>query len=243
MSTIKSLAILGTDGKFGTPIPLSVDLNNVEISSSLKAILDEKGITVSDENIEAVIEALVTLTSDLGETVEVTRGGTGKTSITKGTVLIGGANNTFEERAFDNTLRPNSNNLVSSGTVYNAMANTAPKNHSAATSVYGLGDTTNFGHLKLGEGYKEKTVEDGVAAAHNTLVDMYMSLSGKVNSKIVTDENGNMNITYADNTYEEITFSSTLITDILYADSTKAEILESTNVTFNIDGSIEIEEA
>ncbi len=235
---IKSISVLGPNG-FEKIIPFSVDLDKVEISPSLKAILDEKNVVVTDNNIEAVIAAL----AELNDIVGVNRGGTGKDSITEGSVLVGGADNTFEEREFDSILTLNSDNLVTSGLVYEAIQGTAPKDHASTSSTYGIGDVTKFGHLKLGEGYKEKVTGEGVSAAHNALVDMYTELAGKVNSKIVTDDNGNITINYSDNTYEEVIFTSSLITDTLYKDSTKAEVLESSTITFNNDGSIDIEEA
>lgn len=66
--------------------------------------------------------------------------------------------------------------------------------------------------------------------------------SEKLSSKVVINKQGNIIITYSNNNYEEIIFSPTLITDILYEDSTKTKILETTNIKFNVDNSIDIEE-
>lgn len=193
MGKIKSVAQLGADKKFGLPVPFSVDLEQIDISDNLKATLTQSNITVSEENMEAVVTELVEMAADqktILDKVPVTKGGTGKNSITQGNILVGGVNNTFEEKGIDTIPTSGSGNLVSSGGVYTALSNLPPKNHASTTTEYGVGNNLGFGHVKISDDYKNTSAENGVAASHNALVNAYTEL----NNAILNSEGGGNNL-------------------------------------------------
>ena len=59
MGKVKSFAVLQEDKTYGTPIPLSVDLENVDVSAELAAKLQDKGIDIAQSNIDYVLMALI----------------------------------------------------------------------------------------------------------------------------------------------------------------------------------------
>ena len=62
--------------------------------------------------------------------------------------------NSIEEEAnktvIDTTPTQNSNNAVSSGSVYQSLSGKAPKNHKSIDTTYGVADYQNYGHSKSG---------------------------------------------------------------------------------------------
>jgi hypothetical protein len=62
--TIRSLAVLELDEqgnkKYGTPVPLSVHIDKVEIETDLKKVLSDAGITLSKDNLDILLRILAT---------------------------------------------------------------------------------------------------------------------------------------------------------------------------------------
>lgn len=188
MGKVKSVAKLQENGQFSDPIPLSVDLDNVDISQKLKNALQSKNITVSKDNAEEVLIELANLSGEMSGTLGVNKGGTGKNSISEGNVLVGGANNTFEEKDIDTVPTNGSSNLVTSGGVYTSLSNLPPKNHASTNTTYGIGNENLYGHVKVKNYFdKEKISEGYTAAGYNALVEAYEELinSGKTIDVIV----------------------------------------------------------
>lgn len=55
----------------------------------------------------------------------------------------------------------------------------APNNHASAEATYGLGNVTNYGHVKVSDTYNAQigAAADGVAASQKALYDMYTELT------------------------------------------------------------------
>lgn len=79
-----------------------------------------KPLTALKAWVEEKIKALLNMGT--GTIVPVTNGGTGKGSITSGSVLVGNGTNTPTERAIDTNPTLESNNLITSGAVAEALA-------------------------------------------------------------------------------------------------------------------------
>ena len=54
------------------------------------------------------------------------------------------------------------------------MGNTkAPTNHASANNTYGLGSSSNYGHVKISDTYSSEVSGDGIAASQKALHDVY----------------------------------------------------------------------
>lgn len=90
--------------------------------SGLYASVDNNGkVTLHADNIAASVSSL---TGTLG----VCHGGTGTTLFTKGEVLIGNGTNAIQTKSIDTTVTNSSSNLITSGAVYTAIANSFAAN-------------------------------------------------------------------------------------------------------------------
>jgi hypothetical protein len=107
---IRSLAVLELDEKgnkkYGTPIPLSAHVENIEIETALKAELATRGITLSQDNLDALIRAIAI-----------------------------------------------------------ALQNKAAIKHSSSATNYGVGSTTEYGHLRITDDYNDA----GTDASHTAV--------------------------------------------------------------------------
>ena len=56
----------------------------------------------------------------------------------------------------------------------------APTNHASTATIYGVGNATNYGHVKLSDTYSScvGAAADGVAASQKALYDMYTCITG-----------------------------------------------------------------
>lgn len=67
------------------------------------------------------------------------------------------------------------------GNAIDGLNNTkAPNDHSSTSTLYGLGNTTKYGHVKLSDTYAEAVggVSEGVAASQKAVNDMYTAITG-----------------------------------------------------------------
>lgn len=81
-----------------------------------------------------------------------------------------------------NTTTNNSNLPASAAAVYQlaqAMLGDAPKSHASTATTYGQGNASNFGHVKLADGYTSSAgaAANGVAASSKALADAYSVLN------------------------------------------------------------------
>ena len=120
MGKVKSFAVLQEDKTYGTPIPLSVDLENVDVSAELAAKLQDKGIDIAQSNIDYVLMALIDVLAskvsvDSNGVIPVNKGGTGVSSIGLNKILAGDGNGNLVEKSIDDNAVSGSTNLISSG--------------------------------------------------------------------------------------------------------------------------------
>ena len=245
---IKSLSTLQEDKTWTPPVPLSVDLINVLASQIIKDALQEAKITPTANNIDSVLEAIIKdlatkIDGGTNGVVAVANGGTGKTSITKGNVLVGGNDNTVVEVGVDTTVQEKSENFVTSGAVYDAIDKKADKNHASTINEYGLAEADYFGHVKLSDDYKT-VLGDGtaVAVSQKATIDLYNELTQGSGNKNIVFSTDTITINYVDGKQEVIKFNGTIITDTLYSDASQATQLSKTTTTFTADGNISIVE-
>lgn len=68
-----------------------------------------------------------------------------------------------------------STKAITSGAVYSTLSGKAPTSHASSSSTYGLGTTSNYGHVKLATGdMNNATGSDGVACGKNHTHGQYM---------------------------------------------------------------------
>lgn len=61
----------------------------------------------------------------------------------------------------------------------------APNNHASTTTTYGLGNVTNYGHVKLNDSFTSSLggASEGIAASSKAIVDSYNTLNASINQK------------------------------------------------------------
>ncbi len=79
---------------------------------------------------------------------------------------------------FDNTPIANSNNPVKSGGVKTALDAKAPTSHASSATTYGIGNASNYGHVKLSDTYNSNVgaAANGLAASQKALFDVYSKI-------------------------------------------------------------------
>jgi hypothetical protein len=243
MGKVKSFAVLQEDKTYGTPVPLSVDLENVDVSTELAAKLQEKGIDIAQSNIDYVLMALidvlaskVSVNSD--GVVPVNQGGTGVSSIGLNKVLVGDSNGNLVEKAIDTTATSGSTNLISSNAVAKGLLEKANTNHASSSSIYGLATEDKYGHLRIVDDYSKLIEEEGVGISQKGIYNLYSELVGKINQEITFVSDSQINITYADGKTEQIIFSESQIVDTLF--DSEGQQLEKTTTVFDSNGNIQI---
>lgn len=147
-SMISAVSILNEDNTFASPIPFSIDLNNIPLESDLQQIVGDMELTA--QNYYDIIKSML----EILKTVPVKYGGTGRTSISNGSVLVGDQNNTFKEIGFDSAPTQRSENLVNSGALFTQFSKMAEKDHASAKQDYGVGTSDKYGHLRITDDYE-----------------------------------------------------------------------------------------
>ena len=67
-----------------------------------------------------------------------------------------------------------SNNAITSGSVYNEISKLAPKNHASSETIYGLGNSENYGHLKLTDNIDDSyKMNDGYAVSPSVTYQLW----------------------------------------------------------------------
>ena len=93
-----------------------------------------------------------------------------------------------------NTTTNNANLPASAAAVYQlnqAMLNYAPKSHASSANTYGQGNASNFGHVKLADGYTSSAgaAAQGVAASSKALYDAYTVLNTNLLNLLEPNQN------------------------------------------------------
>lgn len=72
--------------------------------------------------------------------------------------------------------------------------NKAPTNHAATTSIYGLGNETNYGHVKLSDSFTLSAGDslEGVGASSKAVASSYQTLTNKIALKADAADVGNV---------------------------------------------------
>lgn len=150
-SKMEGLSVLREDNTFSEPIPFNVDLKDMIIDEEMQSLLSRMGLTA--ENYYDIIKIVLETIS----CIPVKNGGTGLTSITRGKMLVGTNDNKFKEIGFDVAPTENSENLLTSGAMFEQGKKYAPKVHSAKTTIYGVGTDEDYGHVKITDDYTDLT--------------------------------------------------------------------------------------
>lgn len=243
MGKVKSFAVLQEDKTYGTPIPLSVDLENVDVSAELAAKLQDKGIDIAQSNIDYVLMALIDVLAskvsvDSNGVIPVNKGGTGVSSIGLNKILAGDGNGNLVEKSIDDNAVSGSTNLISSGAVYKGLVDKADKKHASSTDVYGLGESDKYGHIRIVDDYNKLIDEQGVGVSQKGIYNLYTELAGRSGQTITFVGDSQINITYDDGKTEQVDFSETQIVDTIY-DSQGTQLSKTTTI-FNSNGDIQI---
>lgn len=179
---IHSVSVLNEDNTFATPIPFSIDLNNIPLESDLQQIASDMGLTA--QNYYDIIESMLGIL----KTVPVKNGGTGKTSISKDGILIGSENNEFKEVGLDSVPTQRSENFINSGALFTQFSKMAEKNHASATKDYGVGTESQYGHLMITGDYETLgTDPDHTAVSVSAINDLLGSIQTYLNMFQIID--------------------------------------------------------
>lgn len=243
MGKVKSFAVLQEDKTYGTPIPLSVDLENVDVSAELAAKLQNKGIDIAQSNIDYVLMALIDVLAskvsvDSNGVIPVNKGGTGVSSIGLNKILAGDGNGNLVEKSIDNNAVSGSTNLISSGAVHKGLVDKADKKHASSTDAYGLGESDKYGHIRIVDDYNKLIDEQGVGVSQKGIYNLYTELVGRSGQTITFVGDSQINITYDDGKTEQVDFSETQIVDTIY-DSQGTQLSKTTTI-FDSNGDIQI---
>lgn len=127
----------------------------------------------------------------------------------------------------------------------------AVKNHASSSTTYGIGTTSNYGHVKMTDNYST-TSANGLVPSLKAIQNLADDLSDKADkadsSTIEFSDSGDViTITYESGNVETITFEEssssdidTIITDIVEDES--GSIVSTVTTTMYSDGTIGIEE-
>lgn len=101
--------------------------------------------------------------------------------------------------------------LVTSGLVYNGLAEKAPTNHASTATTYGAGSNSNYGHVKLSDSTNTTSgVNGGIAATPTAVKAVYELASEKADKP--TPQSKTSTFTVVDNYIYTVTASSGTIT-------------------------------
>lgn len=177
-NTVKGISQLKNDKTFTEPILLNMDITNVELENDIKNIINNMGFS-SVDNYKDLLETVLNII----KLVPVSKGGTGKTSISKNKILIGSDNNTFSEIGIDSAPLKDSNNLISSNAVYQLEIKVAPKNHASSSLDYGRSSQNNYGHVKISNDYTKTEGDPDYTALNITGANrLFTKLQDSINN-------------------------------------------------------------
>ena len=182
-SMISAVSVLNENNTFATPVPFSIDLNNIPLEDDLQQIASDMGLTA--QNYYDIIKSML----EILKTVPVEKGGTGLVSISKNGVLVGDVDNSFKEINFDSTPTQRSENLVNSGALYTQFSKMAEKNHASEKQDYGVGTESKYGHLRITDDYKTLGTDPTHTAVSVTAINQLLgSIQTYLNMFQVIDE-------------------------------------------------------
>ncbi len=106
-------------------------------------------------------------------------------SLAKGDVGLGNVTNV----ATESTITSGSTNNITSGAVYTGLAGKAPNNHASTATTYGLGTTSNYGHVKTVNNVTTASHSDGLALSAYQGKVLKDAIDGKVPTTRKINEN------------------------------------------------------
>lgn len=96
--------------------------------------------------------------------------------------------------AWDTSPTSASTKPVTSGGVYTGLSEKAPTNHASTETTYGIGNASNYGHVKLNDSYTTSggAASAAVGASSKAVVDGYNALNGnKANQAVIATKQTN----------------------------------------------------
>lgn len=96
--------------------------------------------------------------------------------------------------AWDTSPTSASTKPVTSGGVYTGLSGKAPTNHASTETTYGVGNASNYGHVKLNDSYTTSggAASAAVGASSKAVVDGYNALNGnKANQAVIATKQTN----------------------------------------------------
>lgn len=96
--------------------------------------------------------------------------------------------------AWDTSPTSASTKPVTSGGVYTGLSGKAPTNHASSATTYGVGNASNYGHVKLNDSYTTSggAASASVGASSKAVVDGYNALNGnKANQELIAIRQAN----------------------------------------------------
>lgn len=96
--------------------------------------------------------------------------------------------------AWDTSPTSASTKPVTSGGVYTGLSGKAPTNHASTATTYGVGNASNYGHVKLNDSYTTSggAASAAVGASSKAVVDGYNALNGnKANQAVIATKQTN----------------------------------------------------
>lgn len=171
---------------------LSESINNLDI----KQDLTDLGVTATAEelnhvsgvtsNIQEQLDTSEQLVNDLYNGIdtlsdEIDALYENKVNKEEGKGLFSGSYNDLTDTPkIDTVATSDSENLITSNGVYRGLETKAPTSHASTETTYGIGDETNYGHVRVSSNIANP-LGDGIAASQSALCNAYNGLN---NSKI-----------------------------------------------------------
>lgn len=115
--------------------------------------------------------------------------------------------------AWDTSPTSASTKPVTSGGVYTGLSGKAPTNHASTATTYGIGDASNYGHVKLNDSYTTSggAASAAVGASSKAVVDGYNALNGnKTNQAVIATRQANLTASKAYVVGEQFIYNNTL---------------------------------
>lgn len=99
-----------------------------------------------------------------------------------------------DSSAWDTSPTSASTKPVTSGGVYTGLSGKAPTSHASTATTYGVGNASNYGHVKLNDSYTQSggAASASVGASSKAVVDGYNALNGnKANQELIAIRQAN----------------------------------------------------
>ena len=99
-----------------------------------------------------------------------------------------------DSSAWDTSPTSASTKPVTSGGVYTGLSGKAPTSHASTATTYGVGNASNYGHVKLNDSYTQSggAASAAVGASSKAVVDGYNALNGdKTNQAVIATKQTN----------------------------------------------------